>query len=224
MLTPDPSSARAFSGRRDDVDALLSELAAGRGPATSTALPDALLNDLAEVLTGASGQVELTLSTPQGLSSHTLTLARAGTLRRSRGLTDREDLALHPTSTLPGVLLRLAGIAPTEALRAGEILAPPTGSCEEVFSDRSPQRETAWAQLREVAAALPPAAEEQIDQAPPRGLRLVRRRASGDRTAVVLLLRGRYLVAETGGAAALRGTTPTGATRALLRPLLSASG
>lgn len=223
MLVPDPTSARAASGTREEVDALLTALRDGGRPAVA-GLPAEFVQNVAEVLAGANGQIEVMLSGPRELSRHDLVLARAGTLRRSRGLTGPEDLALHPTTVLPGVLLRLAGIAPVEPLPPQVTLDPAPELLDDLFVEDAAARHTAWAQLLEEAAALPDAASEELEQAPPRAVHLTRRRADGDRSAQVVMLRGRYLVAEPGGAAPLRGTTPTGAARALLRPLLSVSG
>lgn len=224
MLAPDRTSAFAASGTREEVDALVAALRGGKRPAEAASLPAEFVEGASDVLAGADGQIEVTLSDPRELSEHVLVLARAGTLRRSRGLTGPEDLALHPTTALPGVLLRLAGIAPVEPLPPEIALDPAPDVLADLFVGDGAARRAAWTRMREDAATLPDAALDELEQAPPRAVHLVRRRAGGDRSALVVMLRGRYLVAAPDGAAPLTGTAPHGAARALLRPLVSGSG
>lgn len=224
MLTADPASPRAATGTRMEVDQLLADLSAGRAAPSATSLPETFVQTVSETLAATSGQVEVEIADPLGRSAHCLLLSRAGTLRRSRGFTEREELAVHPTSTLPGVLLRLAAIAPTEPLPAEVTVTTTPQELADLFAADSTRSVAAWARVTEAGGVLPPAAQDGIDQAPPRAVRLVRRRETGDGAAALLLLRGRYLVAAGTDATTLRGTTPTGAARALLRPLLTVSG
>lgn len=223
MLIADPASPHTASGTREDVEQLMDDLSSGRASATAAALPDDFVQAVSEILAAASGQIEVETADPLGRAAHHLLLSRTGTLRRSRGSTEREDLAVHPTTVLPGVLLRLAGIAPTEPLSAEVTLGTRPGVLADLFAEDLARSTAAWARMLEAADRLPDAAQSDIDQAPPRAIRLIRRRKSGDGAVVLLQLRGRYLVADGEDASMLRGTTPTCAVRALLRPLLSAS-
>ena len=162
----------------------------------------------------------MALSAPQSRSTHELTLSRAGLLRRSRGTDAREDLAVHPTSVLPGLLLRLAGIAPVEPLAHEVALDVSPETVDALFEVDTADRTAAWSALTEAATVLPTAADAQLEQAPPRAARLVRHRPEGSRSATVVLLRGRYLVADGAGEPPLRGASATGATRSLMTALL----
>lgn len=189
-------------------------------PDLDTALVD-------EILASARGEIGVRLSAPTRLSEHTLTLSRAGILRRSRDPRDverSEQLGVHPTAALPGVLLRLAAIAPLGSPPEGSVLDLPQELLVQLADPDDALREDAWSRALEAAQTLPPVADPSLEAAPPRAVHLVRRRPEGDAGAVLVQLRGRYLVADPSGAGRLVGATPTDAVRALLRPLLTARG
>lgn len=189
-------------------------------PDLDTALVD-------EIIASARGEIEVRLSAPTRLSEHTLTLSRAGVLRRSRDPRDverSEQLGVHPTPALPGVLLRLAAIAPLGGPPEGSDLDLPEELLDQLAAPDDGLREAAWSRALDAARALPAPADPALEAAPPRAVHLVRRRAEGDAGAVLVQLRGRYLVADPASAGRLVGATPTDAARALLRPLLTARG
>lgn len=225
MITPDPTNANGATAPHDEMSAFLEALAAGPtvdGSSVDGAdeLDAQFVATAAEILRAPGGTLEVVLSTPQSRSTHEITLARAGLLRRSRGTTAQEDLAVHPTSVLPGILLRLAAIAPVEPLPPEVGLDLPTETVQALFDADLETRTAAWTALTEAGTALPAADDAQLEQAPPRAARLVRHRPEGSRSAIVVLLRGRYLVADGTEGPALRGTSPTGATRSLMAALL----
>lgn len=224
MITPDPTSPALAAGSTDDVDALLEALRSGGTAAGAGALPAEFVSTLTAILGAPGGSLDVVLSFPQGYSTHRFTLARAGVLRRSRGLTAQEEIALHPVTVLPGALLRLVGIAPVEALDAATVLEVPRDAADGLFDADAGARTAAWRAVTAASAALPTAAKEDLDSAPPRAARVTRHRPEGSRSATVLLLRGRYLVLSPEDPGSLVGTTPTGAARAVTSTLLSADG
>ena len=185
-------------------------------------MPEPTLVD--EILDSARGEVKVRLSEPHRQSLHTLTLARAGVLRHSRAPGTAEETAVHPTSALPGVLLRLAAIAPLGAAPEGSSLDALSSSIEQLFSEDPTTRERAWGYLLESATVLPPVSDPALEAAPPRAVQLVRRRVDGDRRAVLLQVRGRYLIVSEEGSGRFVGADPTDAAREVLRPLLTVRG
>ncbi|WP_157975570.1 hypothetical protein [Brachybacterium sp. YJGR34] len=220
MIRPDEQSPTIARGTAEEVATFLDDLAAGGDADGLHAMPAALVASVGEILAGASGRAEVTLSDPQGYSTHAITLSRAGVLRRSRGLTGPEELAVHSTGTVPGLLLRLAALSPTEPLPATVRLAAPAAETDALFSAMEAERRAAWEALSGAAAALPPAARPATDQAAPRAAQLLRHRPSGAHGAVVVMLRGRYLVPDA-ESSTLHGVSPTGASRALMSALLA---
>lgn len=221
MITPDHSSPILASGPRAEVESLVESLRAGQDvPAEASALSPSFLEALSSVLAAPAGTAELFLSSPFSSSVHELTLSRAGVLRRSRGPAGAEDISVHPTTILPGLLLRLAAVSPVEPLDPAIALAPTPDGIQGVFDEDPVRRERSWDQLLEAGAALPRAGQEQLENSDPRAVRLVRHRPEGVHAATVLLLRGRYLVAEGDR---VRGTDPTGASRSLMSAMLRPS-
>lgn len=220
MIVPDPRNPSGATAALDESDAFLEALASGSAVDGADALDAQLVATMAEILRAPGGTLDMTLSAPQSRSTHDLTLSRAGLLRRSRGNAAREDLAVHPTSVLPGLLLRLAGIAPVEPLAPEVTLDVAPEAVDALFGADPAGRAAAWTALTEAAAALPAAADVQLEQAPARAARLLRHRPEGSRSATVVLLRGRYLVADGAGGSVLRGASATGATRSLMAALL----
>lgn len=225
MIAPDPSDPRGAMGVPDEIDAFLAALAPGSTvdgspPDGADPLPAQFVTTVAEILRAPGGTLDVVLSDAGRRSTHELTLSRAGILRRSRGADAREDLAVHPTSVLPGLLLRLARIAPVKPLAQEVALDVPPETVDALFAAEPADRTAAWTALTGAAAALPRAADTQLEKAPPRAARLVRHRPEGSRSATVVLLRGRYLVADGAGEPVLRGTSATGATRSLMAALL----
>lgn len=219
MITPDPTAPNVITAPQVEIDQFLDAIGTGNAIDPVEGVSETFLASVSEILRNAAGSLAVTLSEPQGYSTHEFTLARAGVLRRSRGVTQTEDLAVHPTSTLPGLLLRLTSIAPVEPLPAESSLPISVQDVAGIFDSAEDTRAARWSAVIDAAGSLPPAHREDFEQAPPRAARLVRRRPEGERSAVVLLVRGRYLVAAD-DATELHGTSPTGAARALMTAML----
>ncbi|HEX7353153.1 hypothetical protein [Brachybacterium sp.] len=221
MITPDPSSPILAAGPRREVASLIDALRAGQDvPAEANELSDSFLEALGAVLASPAGTAEISLSSPFSSSVHELTLSRTGVLRRSRGLAGTEEIGIHPTTVLPGLLLRLAAVSPVEPLDPAVVLPSTPDGIHGVFDEDPVRRERTWDQLLEEGAALPRARQEELEGSDPRAVRLVRHRPEGERSATVLLLRGRYLVVEDDH---VRGTDPTGASRSLMSAMLRPS-
>ncbi|ATG54023.1 hypothetical protein CFK41_03970 [Brachybacterium ginsengisoli] len=220
MLAPDPNNPAGVSGSRDEIDVFLDAIVSGSAIDEVETLPKELVSTLAEILRAPGGTLTVTLSAPERVSGHDLTLARAGLLRRSRETPAREDLAVHPTSALPGLLLRLTAISPVEPLAEDVTLDVDATVVDSLFDAEPSTRHAAWSTMIEASTALPAAMRSELEQAPPRAARLVRHRPGGDRSATVVLLRGRYLLAEGSALSALHGSSPTGAVRSLMTALL----
>lgn len=71
---------------------------------------------------------------------------------------------------------------------------------------------------------LVPVSDPALEAAPPRAVQLVRRRVDDDRQAVLLQVRGRYLIVSEEGSGRFVGADPTDTTREVLRPLLTVRG
>lgn len=222
MITPDEHSTVLATGPSSEIGAFLDAAAAGRPFESAAALDGSFVRAIGEILRAAAGTAEITLAGPLSYSTHRFTLARGGTLRRSQGLSAHTEIAAVPTGVLPGVLLRLASIAPVEPLSSAVTLELPPGTLVDLFAVETGPRTAAWSAVTAAAQSLPGAELAELEQTEPRAAQLVRHRPGGgaDRTSLVILLRGRYLVPAAAGADSLHGTDATGATRALLSGML----
>lgn len=216
MITYSSSEPGILRVDAAQTDSVLAALAKGEAFEGSGQLPQELTERLTSILSAPRGEMSLEISGADLHLTHALLLAQAGVLRRTRLSGKTDEIALSPTAVLPGVLLRLAGIAPVEPL-AAEIRPAVRGELLDGLFDADPQaRREAWAGLQELSRNLPAPLDPELDSAPPRALRATRRTPSGDRTAQLLMLRGRYLlVAPSGLGTSLVGTDPTTASRAI---------
>lgn len=222
MITPDENSPALATGPAPEIEAFLDAAATGRGDQSAAALDDSFVRAVGEILRTASATAEVVLSGPLSFSTHRFTLSRGGTLRQSQGQSSAVEISALPTAALPGALLRLAGIASVEPLSHEATLSLTSDSLEALFSSESAARTAAWSTVVDAARVMPAAEQPHLEESAPRAARLVRHRPDGDRTSLVLLVRGRYLVPAEDHM--LRGTDPTGAARALLSAMLNPGG
>lgn len=220
MITPDATSPTVATGSAEDVDGLLDALRSGQAPEGADALPAEFLSTVADVVTTPAGSMDVVLSSPQGYSTHEFTLSRAGALRRSRGTTSQEEIALHPMTVLPGALLRLVGISPVEASDPSVLVEAEGSVVDALFAEDADARSEAWRSVTTAMATLPSASRQDLEDAAPRAARVVRHRPEGSRSATTLMLRGRYLLPAEDPTGGLHGTTATGAARAVMTALL----
>jgi len=220
LITPDATSPTVATGSAEDVDGFLDALRSGQAPEGADALRAEFLSTVAEVVTAPAGSMDVVLSSPQGYSTHGFTLSRAGALRRSRGTTSQEEIALHPMTVLPGALLRLVGISPVEASESSVIVEAEDSVVDALFEADADARSAAWRSVTAAMASLPSSARKDLEDAEPRAARVVRHRPEGSRSATTLMLRGRYLLPAEDSVDQVHGTTPTGAARAVMTALL----
>lgn len=216
MITYDPEEPTVLRVEPAQADEVLTALEARRPFDGSDQIDPEVLDMMSAVLSAPRGALRLESAGRLFHVMHEFTLAEAGSLRRSGVRPGLEELAFFPTPVLSGVLLRLLQIAPVEPLGADVRVALPAGTLEDLFLEDHEARETPLSTLQELASSLPPARDTSLEQAPLRAHRLTRIASTGDRAAHVLMLRGRYLRAVTGGlGTVLVGTDPTGAHRAI---------
>lgn len=216
MISYDPEAPHVLRVESARTDEVLSALASGRPVEGSADVEPEMLEILRAILSEPRGRMRLESAGKLHRVTHELTLAAQGSLRRSPVRPGLDEIAVFPTPMLSGVLLRLIQLAPVEPLPSDLRIAVPSDLVDSVLIEDHEARTAPLAALEDAASALPPASDAQLEEAPLRVHRLTRRTDSGDRTAHVLLLRGRYLRLESGAlGATLVGSDPTGAHRVL---------
>lgn len=216
MITYDPSQPTVLRVDPDSTEEVLAALAAQRPVDGSDQVDAEVLGMFATVLSAPRGALRLESVGAEHYVAHEFTLAAQGSLRVTRGRDELVEIGLFPTQLFSGVLLRLLQLAPVEPLPAEVRVTLPAGLLDEVLTENRAARTAPLATLQEAGASLPPARDARLEQAPLRVHRLVRRDDAGDRTAQLVMLRGRYLRVESGAfGTALVGTDPTGAHRVM---------
>lgn len=212
MIHYDPSSPMVLGVDSDTTDDVLAALTAGETFEGSAQLDRRLVTLAQQILSDPRGSLTLEVSGDPLLHRHEIVLSRAGALRRSRASAGRDEIAVFLTPILPGVMMRLLGLAPVEPLSAENRLAAPPEILDRLWTADDEERSREWGELRRIAQALPTAEDTQLEDAPVRALRVTRQ----DRVVEALMLRGRYLLVERGGlSTSLVGSDPTGVSRAI---------
>lgn len=212
MIHYDPNSPMVLGVDSDTTDDVLAALTAGEAFEGSDRLDRRLVTLAQQILADPRGSLTLEVSGDPLLHRHEIVLSRAGALRRSRASSRRDEIAVFLTPILPGVMMRLLGLAPVEPLSAENRLAVPPEVLDRLWTTDDEERSTDWGELRRIARALPTAEDTQLEDAPVRALRVARQ----DRVVEALMLRGRYLLVERGGlSTSLVGSDPTGVSRAI---------
>lgn len=226
MITTDPRRPQVATGPSAEIATYLEALTAGSSRPEAD-VPASLSDAFARILAEAAGTVELTLGSPTSRQGHNLILSRHGVLRVSHGTERGGELAVHPTNALPGVLLRLCRIAPTEPLGSEHTIAAPEEGWEALLAGDAPIRDRAWSQVAQHVRALPLADPPALECTAPWFLELRRVRPQSEKRVRLALLRGRFLADGPtaladgdGDGAPLRGVSPTEASRALMACLL----
>lgn len=218
MIHYDPTSPMVLGVDSDATDDVLEALTAGAQFEGSHQLDARLVTMAHQILSDPRGSLTLELSGDPLYHRHEIVLSRAGALRRSRASARRDEIAVFLTPILPGVMMRLLGLAPVEPLDDEHRLAAPPEVLDRLWTTDDEERSRGWAEMRRIARALPTAEDPELEDAPVRALRVSRQ----DRTFEALMLRGRYLRVERGAlSTTLVGSDPTGISRtifALLTP------
>lgn len=224
-VTYDSSRPTIVRVEADATDEVLSALAEGRPFEGSADVDQDLLIMIAGILRESRGQLTLTTSDAESFLEHRIALAAHGLLRRTRITPTADELAISPTAVLPGVVLQLAGISPTEPLESDvQISLPQSCSPQSALTSEDRARTAVWKELATLAQGLPPATNRSVEATPGRLVRLARQRPEGEDSVDVFLLAGRYLLTRPSSfGTTLVGSDPTEVTRALVRVMLPRS-
>lgn len=226
-MTPqyDPADPMVLRTSSESTDDVLAALATGHAPDGGDDLSPDFSAAVRDILADPRGQMTLEVSGNPLYQHHSFTLARAGVLRRSRASERTNELAVFPTTVLPGVLLRLAPMVPLEPLEPSVRLTVPADLLSQLWTSDWSELSDAWNRIRELTHDLPAAADSDADALPLRAVRATRAPKDGQgdaRTFVALVLRGRYLIAEHSGlGTSLVGTDPTTVARGFFSLLVS---
>lgn len=220
MISSDPSTPMVMSIDSPSTDHFLEAMRDGTSFDGAHSLQAQFTVPLQKILAEPRGSLSLVVSGTDQFHTHHFTIARAGVLRRSTVSRKSDELAIFPGTVMAGVLLRLAAVSPTEPLSSDVRVGVNPVLLTQIWAQDPTARTAAWAEISRISASLPEAGSIDLDSTPPRAVRLTRAGAHGENRTTVLLLRGRYLIAEEGAlATTLVGTDPTSVSRALMSVL-----
>lgn len=220
MITSDSSTPMVMSIDSPSTDHFLAAMRDGTPFDGAHELQDQFTVPLRRILAEPRGSMSLVVSGTDQFHTHDFTIARAGVLRRSAASAKTDELAIFPGTVMAGVLLRLAAVSPTEPLSSDVRAGVNPTLLAQIWTEDGAARSAAWDEISRIAQSLPEAVSTDLEATPPRAVRLTRSGPHGENRSTVLLLRGRYLIAEEGAlTTALVGSNPTSVSRSLMSVL-----